>query len=45
MYSVHPVQVPRWPSNFAPGPKIKFKDSSREIKKKFIRSVDFSPLT
>ena len=25
-----PVQVPRWPSNFVPGIKTKFKDFSRE---------------
>ena len=27
----HPVQVPRWPSNFAPGIKTKLKDFSGEI--------------
>ena len=30
----HPVQVRWWPSNFAPGIKIKFKDFSGEIYKK-----------
>ena len=28
---LHPVQVPRWPSNFAPGIKTKFKDFRGEI--------------
>ena len=27
----HPVKVPRWPTNFAPGIKTKFKDFSGEI--------------
>ena len=31
----HPVQVPRWPSNFAPGIKTKFKDFRGEIYEKY----------
>ena len=30
----HPVQVARWPSNFAPGIKTKFKYFSGEMQKK-----------
>ena len=29
--SLHPAQVPRWPSNFAPGIKTKFNDFSEKI--------------
>ena len=32
----HPVQVPQWPSNFAPRIKTKFKDFSGELQKKYI---------
>ena len=31
---LHPVQVPVWPFNFAPGTKTKFKEFSGEIQKK-----------
>ena len=31
LWYAHPVQVPRWASNFAPGVKAKFKDLSGEI--------------
>ena len=30
-FNIHPVQVPRWPSNFAPGIKTNFKYFSGEI--------------
>ena len=38
----HPVQVPRWPFNFAPGFKTKFKDFSREIYIKKKKSLNVS---
>ena len=31
MAATHPVQVPRWPSSFAPGIKTKFKDFGGEM--------------
>ena len=34
LYYIHPVQVRRWPSNFTPGIKTKFKDFNGEIQKK-----------
>ena len=40
----HPVQMPRWPSNFVSGIKTKFKNFSGEIcKKKFTGASHFSP--
>ena len=43
--SLHPVQVPRWPSNIVPGIKAKFKDFSDAIYKKINspRPGHFSP--
>ena len=47
MAATHPVQVPRWPSSFAPGIKTKLKDfrggggGLKEINSPGL--VDFSP--
>ena len=45
MAATHPVQVPRWPSSFAPGIKTKLKDFRGERLKKINSQgpVDFSP--
>ena len=42
-FFIHPVQVHRWPFNFAPEIKTKFKHFKREIKKKLNSpgTVDF----
>ena len=43
MAATHPVQVPRWPSSFAPGIKTKLKDFRGERLKNSPGPVDFSP--
>ena len=42
-FIIHPIQVPRWPFDFAPGIKTKFKKIEQENKKNSLGPVVFPP--